>query len=196
MRALAISALSLSLVGLTGAASAQTAAPERSVGFYAGRYYDTEPAGFINGRAGFVDHYLVAATASTTLWRAQDWPLSLELDGMLGYQNGAVSMWEVAAAPAVRWSGFPWNHIVQTDLRLAPLGLSYTSQVSPLERGPEGKGSQWLNWLFIEVALSSPKDKSSEYFARLHHRCSVYDTMNNYGANGEDFFTLGFRRRF
>ena len=188
--------LSLSLLPMFCATAAHAAELDRSVGVYAGRYYDTEPAGFINGRAGFVDHYLVAATGSTTLWRAQDWPLSLELDGMVGYQNGVVSMWEVAAAPALRWSGFPWNHVVQTDLRLAPLGISYTSQVNPMELGPEGKGSRWLNWLFIEVAMSSPKDKSNEVFARLHHRCAVYDTINNYGANGEDFFTIGFRRRF
>jgi len=30
----------------------------------------------------------------------------------------------------------------------------------------------------------------------LHHRCTIYDLMNNYGANGEDFFALGWRRRF
>lgn len=177
-------------------ASAQAAEPDKSLGLYAGRYYDSEPAGFINGRANFQDHYLVAVTGSKTLWRSETLPLSLELDAMLGVQNGAASLWEAAVAPAVRWSKFPWNDYLQTDLRLAPLGISYTSQVSPLELGPQGRGSQWLNWLFIEVAVSSPKDKSNEYFARLHHRCSIYDTLNDYGANGEDFFTIGFRRRF
>lgn len=180
----------------TECAHAQTARQDWSLGVYAGQYYDTEPAGFLAGRAGFVDHHLYALTATKTVWRSASLPLSLELDGMLGVQSGVAHVSEVAVAPALRWSGFPWNGVVHTSVSFAPLGLSYTSVVSPLERGQGGKGSQTLNWLFLEVALSSPSNKANEFFARLHHRCAVYDLLNNYGANGEDFFTLGFRRRF
>jgi hypothetical protein len=177
-------------------AQAQTAPEDWSVGAYVGKYYDTEPAGFLAGRAGFVDQHLYALTATKTVWRSATLPLSLELDGMLGVQSGVASLSEIAVAPALRWSGFPWNSTVHTSVSFAPLGVSYTSSVSPLERGQGGKGSQTLNWLFLEVALSSPSNKTNEFFARLHHRCAVYDLLNNYGANGEDFFTLGFRRRF
>jgi hypothetical protein len=48
----------------------------------------------------------------------------------------------------------------------------------------------------LELTASAPKNPKSEWFARLHHRCTIYDLMNNYGANGEDFFALGWRRRF
>jgi hypothetical protein len=99
-------------------------------------------------------------------------------------------------APVVRWGGFPWNHLVQTDLRLAPLGVSYTSEVGPLERGPGGQGSNFLNFLMIEAAFSSPHNPADELFMRLHHRCAVYDLLNNYGANGQDFFAVGYRKRF
>jgi hypothetical protein len=167
-----------------------------SVGAYAGKYYDTEPAGFVQGRAVFVEQHLYALTASKTIWRSASLPLSLELDGMLGVQSGVADLSEIAVAPALRWSGFPWNSKLHTSVSFAPLGVSYTTSVSPLELGREGKGSQTLNWLFLELALSSPRDKSYEFFARLHHRCAVYDLLNNYGANGEDFFTLGFRRRY
>jgi hypothetical protein len=85
---------------------------------------------------------------------------------------------------------------LQTDLRLGPLGLSYTTSVSPLERGTDGRGTQTLNFLMIELAFSSPQRKSQEYFVRLHHRCAIYDLINNYGANGEDFLALGYRHRF
>ena len=68
--------------------------------------------------------------------------------------------------------------------------------MSPLELGKDGQGSRTLNWLFVEAAFSRPGQKSDEFFMRLHHRCSIYDLLNNYGADGEDFFTLGFRRRF
>jgi uncharacterized protein (TIGR00369 family) len=103
---------------------------------------------------------------------------------------------EVAVAPVLRWSGFPWNHVLQTDLRLGPLGLSYTPYVSPLERGSDGRGSQFLNFLMIETAFSQPGNKHDELFLRLHHRCTIYDLLNDYGANGEDFFGIGYRRYF
>lgn len=180
----------------TLAPQAHAAEPDWRVGAYAGKYYDTEPAGFTQGKANFLDQYLIAATASKTLWRSDSWPMSLEIDGMVGYQNGIAPLWEIAVAPAVRWSGFPWNETLRTSIRLAPLGISYTSQVSPLELGKDGQGSRTLNWLFIEAAFSRPGQKSDEFFMRLHHRCAVYDLLNNFGANGEDFFALGFRRRF
>jgi hypothetical protein len=138
----------------------------------------------------------VAVTAQKTVWRSESWPLSLEVDGMLGLQNGAATLGEAAVAPALRWSGFPWNGTLDTSVRVAPLGISYTTSISPLELGADGKGSRILNWLFLEVVLSNPSQKSTEMFMRLHHRCAVYDLLNNYGANGEDFFAIGFRRRF
>jgi len=165
-------------------------------GVYAGKYYDTEPAGFVNGRADFKEQYLLAVTATKPVWTSKNWPIAIDWDFMVGQQGGLASLTEIAGAPALRISGFPWHEVLRTDLRLAPLGVSYTSSVSPLELGAGGNGSQWLNFLFIELAVSLPKQDRLELFARLHHRCSIYDLINNYGANGQDFFTLGFRTRF
>ncbi len=184
------------LAALLLPAIAQADPSDWSVGAYAGRYYDTEPAGALGGRANFLDQYLVALTANKTVWRSASLPLSLEIDGMVGFQSGIASLSEVAIAPAVRWSGFPWRDILRTDFRVAPLGISYTSSVSPLERGTDGRGARTLNWLFIEAAFSLPRKPEDEFFVRLHHRCAVYDLLNNYGANGEDFLAVGFRRRF
>ena len=170
--------------------------PEWSLGAYGGKYYDTEPAGFLRGDANFKDQYIFALNAGRTVWRSATLPLSLEIDAVLAQQSGQASLTEIAVAPVARWSGFPWNNWVQTSLRLAPLGVSYTSEISPLELGPTGQGSRFLNFLMIEVAFSSPQDKSNELFMRLHHRCAVYDLINNYGANGEDFFTIGYRKHF
>lgn len=185
----------LLLLGAT-ATTVRAAEPDWSVGVYGGKFYDTEPAGLTQGKASFLNQHLLAVTASKTVWRSQDWPLSLEIDGMIGQQFGIDSLTEIAVAPVLRWSRFPWNDTLQTDLRLGPLGFSYTSKVSSLELGPEGKGSQTLNFLMIELAFSRPQDKSQEVFVRLHHRCAVYDLLNNYGANGEDFLAFGYRVRF
>jgi hypothetical protein len=165
-------------------------------GVYAGKYYDTEPGGFINGRADFKEQYLLAVTATKPAWKSKNWPIAIEWDIMAGQQGGLASITEIAAAPALRLSGFPWQEVLRTDLRLAPLGISYTSKISPLERGVGGNGSQWLNFLFVELAVSRPNQDRFELFARLHHRCTVYDLINNYRANGQDFFALGIRSRF
>lgn len=183
-------------VGLLMPPKALSAEPDWSLGVYGGQYYDTEPAGFLGGNARFSNHHLFALTATKTLWRSATLPLSIELDGMLGQQEGLASVTEVAVAPVLRWSGLTWGDTLQTDVRLGPLGLSYTDKVSPLELGPTGKGSRMLNFLMIELAFSRPQNKSDEFFVRLHHRCAVYDLLNDYGANGEDFFALGYRRRF
>jgi hypothetical protein len=171
-------------------------ASDWSLGVYAGQYYDSEPAGAIQGRANFSDQYLLAITGSKTVWRAATLPVAIELDGMLGQQAGVASLTEVALAPALRWDMGRLANTLQTALRLAPLGVSYTSVVSPLERGPQGQGDRFLNYLFIELELSPSAAPSNAFFVRLHHRCTVYDLLNDYGANGEDFLALGYRYRF
>lgn len=167
-----------------------------SLGVYGGQYYDSEPAGLTQGRANFLNQYIVALTASTTLWRAQEWPLSLEVDGMVGHQFGQATLQEFAFAPVLRWSGFPWSRALPTSFRAGPLGYSYTTIVSPLERSASGEGSRHLNFLMLELTFSPPQAREHEVFVRLHHRCTIYDLINNYGANGQDFLAIGYRRFF
>jgi len=167
-----------------------------SLSVYGSQHYDTEPAGFIQGNANFQNQYVLALNMTKTVWRSQNWPMSIEVDGMLGQQFGQATLNEVAVAPVLRWSGFPWNHLLQTDLRVGPVGISYTTDVGPFERGTEGRGSRLLNFLLLELAFSRPQEKSREVFVRLHHRCTVYDLINTYGANGEDFLVLGYRKHF
>ena len=150
----------------------------------------------MQGNANFQNQYILALNMTKTVWRSQSLPLSLEVDGMVGQQFGQATLNEVAVAPVLRWSGFPWNHLLQTDLRVGPVGISYTTDVGPFERGTEGRGSRWLNFLLLELAVSRPQDKSREVFVRLHHRCTVYDLINTYGANGEDFLVFGYRKHF
>lgn len=168
----------------------------RSVGFYAGQYHDTEPASFIKGQTRFQDQYLLALTASQSFWQSDAWPVSVEIDGMVGYQWGQSSLYEFAVAPVLRFSGLPGRDRLAVDLRVAPLGMSYTSSVSSLERGVNGQGSKFLNFLMLELTASQPSKPDQEWFARLHHRCTVYGLINQYDANGEDFFAIGWRKRF
>ncbi|MDO8284990.1 MAG: hypothetical protein Q7T69_08295 [Rhodoferax sp.] len=193
----ALKLLGILLFGFLALPSSALAAEfDSSIGVYVGKYYDSEPAGWTQGRANYLEQHMVALTASKTIWRSQSLPMSLEIDGMIGQQFGVDSLTEIAVVPVLRWSSFPWKDTLQTDLRLGPLGVSYTSSISSLERGPSGKGSQTLGFLIIELAVSRPSNKADEFFMRLHHRCAVYDRINDYGANGEDYFSLGYRHRF
>jgi hypothetical protein len=189
--------LSMALTaGLLLPASAAGEELDWSIGGYAGQYYDSEPAGFTQGRANYLNQYLVALTASTTVWRARTLPLALEIDGMIGHQFGQATLQEFAIAPVLRWSGFPWNETLPTSFRFGPVGYSYTTIVSPLERNASGEGTRHLNFLLAELTFSRPQSRAHEVFVRLHHRCSAYDMINNYGANGEDFLAIGYRRFF
>lgn len=167
-----------------------------SIGVYGGQYYDSEPAGLTQGRANFLNQYIVALTASKTLWRAESWPLALEVDAMVSHQFGQATLQEFAIAPVLRWSGFPWNGVLPTSIRAGPLGYSYTTIISPLERSASGEGSRHLNFLMLELTFSRPQAREHEVFVRLHHRCTINDLLNNYGANGQDFLAIGYRRFF
>ena len=165
-------------------ASAYCDESDWGVGGYGGQYYDSMPAGLLTqGNANFLNQYLIAFTASRTVWRSEAMPLSLEIDGMIGQQFGLASLSEIGMVPVLRWSSFPWKEILQTDIRFGPLGVSYTTTVSPLEQGKNGNGSHILNLLLIEFDFSLPQKKSKEVFVRLHHRCTIYDLLNDYGAN-------------
>ena len=168
--------------------------PDWNVGVYGGQYYDSEPAGFTQGRLNYLDHYIIALTTSRTIWRADAFPLSLEIDGTIAHQFGLATLQEIGIVPVLRWSGFPWNEILRTSVRFGTFGPSYATSISPLERGTNGKGSQFLNFLVWELVFSLPQPKSDEVFLRLHHRSTINDLLNNYGANGDDFFTLGYRQ--
>lgn len=192
-----LAALSLLAASLSIPVLAHAETFDWSIGIYAGQHYDTAPAWLLEGDARFAKHYIVAVTASKTVWRSESLPLSLEIDGMIGHQSGVATFQEYGIAPVARWDGFPWNETLQTSLRLAPLGVSYTSSISPLERGPvTGKGSRTLNLLLIELGFSRPAIRAEEVFVRLHHRCTIYGLLNDYGIEGEDFLTLGYRHRF
>ena len=94
-----------------------------SIGGYGGQYYDSEPAGLTQGRANFLNQYIVALTASRTIWRAETLPMALEIDATVAQQFGVASLSEFAIAPVLRWSGFPWKETLPTSLETEVRGL-------------------------------------------------------------------------
>jgi hypothetical protein len=169
---------------------------DMSLGVYGGQFYKPHPEALLTGqKTEFKDQYISSLVFTKTLWQSASYPLSVEIEGVLSYQFGVASLGEIGVVPVLRWDGFPWNEYLKTDFRFGPIGLSYTSSVSPMERNEKG-GSQWLNFLIVELGFSLPSSKEKEMFIRLHHRCSIFNTMNDYGTNGEDFLAVGFRSYF
>ena len=166
------------------------------IGIFGGKFYDSAIGDFLFFKnSKFLDHYMVGITADKTLWRAQSYPLSLQIEGLLAYQFGKDSFMEFGVAPRLTWSGFPWNDYLYTRFRVAPIGASMTSARSKLERD-NGDGAHLLYYCFVEIAFSPPKATENELFLRLHHRCSFFNQLSNKKINGEDFLLLGFRRNF
>lgn len=178
------------------AAHARTPEARWSLGVYGGRFYDSSPNYLLTLReTHFEDHHILAVNATGVLWQAGRWPLSLVLDVVVARQFGQADLTELATAPTLHWSGFPWNDHLQTRVGFGPFGVSRLSGVSPLEKTGKG-GSRWLNFLVLEVAFALPRWPRNELFVRLHHRCDVLGLLNDYGMNGEDFLVVGYRRRF
>ncbi len=178
------------------AGHARTPEHRWSLGVYGGRFYDSSPNFLLTLReTNFESHHLVAANGTRVLWQAGRWPLFLVLDLVVGRQFGQADLTELATAPILYWGGFPWNDHLRTRVGFGPVGVSWLSGVSPLEKTAKG-GSPWLNFLVLEVAVALARWPAHEVFIRLHHRCDVLGLLNDHGMNGGDFLVVGYRWRF
>jgi hypothetical protein len=53
---------------------------------------------------------------------------------------GDARQYEAVIAPFLRWTAFPWNRHLYTNVRASALGVSYASGVSAFERQNSGQG--------------------------------------------------------
>ncbi|MBK9083006.1 MAG: hypothetical protein IPL88_13455 [Rhizobiales bacterium] len=137
---------------------------------------------------------IFAANAVLTVFEAPRLPLALELDVTLAAHSGPRNFGEIAVAPALRWSWFPWSRYVHTTFRTAIVGLSYTTRESPLEAMDTEKGRtrRLLNHALIEWTFAPTQDSPWEAFVRLHHRSGVYGRMGGV-KGGSNYVAIGVR---
>ena len=178
-------------------ATSSQASQDWNIGIYAGKFYDSTPlkalAGFRD--TSFEDHYMLSLSVGKKIWQSQHLPLSIEIETMIGQQFGEANITELAVAPLLRWDGLPWNYDAPVVFRVAPIGVSWLSKVSPLEPNKSG-GEQWLNYFVLDAGYQLPNHKGSEVFFRLHHRCTYFELLGDDVKNGEDFVGIGYRRYF
>lgn len=140
------------------------------------------------------DTQLLAAGMTARLYR---FDFGLEIEGEVGLARrfGQDELWEGWVAVGIRWRDFPWNHILQTTMGFALLGVDYTTEVPPFEiEFSKNEGEQLLHFLALELTLALPEHPDVALMLRVHHRSSVLGLYGDGG--GTNFVTAGMRFQY
>ncbi|PID49890.1 MAG: hypothetical protein CR991_04390 [Proteobacteria bacterium] len=167
---------------------------------YAGQFYDSTPIKALTGfrDSQFEDHYMFGLAVNREIWASANWPVSVELEGVMAQQFGKADLTELAVAPVLKWQPFASSSLLSgVQVRFAPVGVSWLSKPSPMEPQDKQNG-RFLNYLVAELAVSTANKQlsESEIFVRLHHRCTVFELWGDNVKNGEDFLAVGYRHYF
>lgn len=140
----------------------------------------------------FVDSYLVTAALSREYAERKQGALAIEAEGQVVHHFHDQSHWEFNALPIVlRWKRFPWSERLSTSAAFG-IGLSYATELPPVEVALEGESHQWLVYWVMELT-AGPVDSRWAVSLRLHHRSVAYGLMGDEG--GMNAVGLGLRFR-
>jgi hypothetical protein len=140
----------------------------------------------------FADAYLVAAAVSREYARRKEGALTFEAEGQVVKYFHDQTHWEFNAVPVVlRWNRFPWSEKLRTSAAFG-LGLSYATDLPPIEVQLEGESHKWLIYWVMELT-AGPVNSPWSVSLRLHHRSVAYGLMGDQG--GMNAIGLGLRYR-
>lgn len=143
--------------------------------------------------ADYIGTYLVAGALSRQYASFHNDALALEAEGQVVRYFGDQDHWEFNAVPIVaRWKKFPWSNRLDFSTAFG-IGLSYASELPPVEVQLEGESHRTLVYWVVDVTagpLNSPWSAS----LRLHHRSVAYGLMGEEG--GMNALGLGVRYEF
>ena len=143
--------------------------------------------------AEYVDVWLLAGVLSCPYAWYRDGALSLEAEGQVVRYFGDQDHWEFNFVPIVaRWHVFPWSDRLATSAAFG-LGLSYATELPPVEVEIEGESAQWLVYWVLELT-AGPVEAPWSVSLRMHHRSVAYGLMAEEG--GMNAVGLGLRYRF
>ena len=92
----------------------------------------------------------------------------------------------------LRWRRFPWSERFNSSAAFG-LGLSYATELPPVEVALEGESQKLLIYWVMELT-AGPLASPWEISLRLHHRSVAYGLMGEEG--GMNAVGLGLRYRF
>jgi len=140
----------------------------------------------------FVDSYLVTAALSREYAVRKEGALTFEAEGQVVKHFHDQTHWEFNAVPIVlRWHRFPWSQKLDTSAAFG-IGLSYATDLPPVEVQLEGESHQWLIYWVMELT-AGPVNSPWAISLRLHHRSVAYGLMGDEG--GMNAVGLGLRYR-
>jgi len=140
----------------------------------------------------FVDSYLVTLALSRQYAERRQGALTFEAEGQVVKHFGDQTHWEFNAVPVVlRWHRFPWSERVATSAAFG-LGLSYATELPPVEVLLEGESHQTLVYWVLEMT-AGPVNSRWAASLRIHHRSVAYGLMGDEG--GMNAVGLGVRFR-
>lgn len=143
--------------------------------------------------AEYKDVFLAAAALSRPYAGYRDGALSLEAEGQVARYFGDQDHWEFNVVPiTLRWHRFPWSHRVDSSVAFG-LGVSYATELPPVEVEIEGESAQFLVYWVLE-ATAGPVDSPWAVSLRMHHRSVAWGLMADEG--GMNAVGLGLRYEF
>lgn len=197
MRALRVCLTGLALCAASSATSSELQPGDYFVGVYGGQAAKERLLDIVTRyNTGFIDSYLVAVAPGKVLARSERLRHDLEVQWV--HHWGEQSHWEANLAYMVRWTQFPWNERVATNVGLGA-GVSWASEVPFIEPRAKALGEEestrLLGYVAIELELAPPGEADWAGFVRLHHRSDAFGLFHD-TRGGSNFITLGVRRYF
>ena len=165
------------------------------ISLYGGMFSDNALLDIARLQTNFDNSSILVLSAGREIGRYRN-KISLELEGQIAFHNGHQSHQEMNAVFIARWLQFPWDHLIDTSMAVGN-GLSYATKEPPIEilDSKNGKSSQWLYYLLIEIAFGLCAADKWDLFVRVHHRSGIYGLIHDVDS-GSNFIGCGLRRRF
>ncbi|HET7202652.1 MAG TPA: hypothetical protein VFI92_04735 [Steroidobacteraceae bacterium] len=143
--------------------------------------------------AEYEDVFLATAALARPYAQYQDGALTLEAEGQVARYFGDQDHWEFNLVPiTLRWHRFPWSHRVESSAAFG-LGVSYATELPPVEVEIEGESEQFLIYWVLE-ATAGPVSSPWALSLRMHHRSVAWGLMGEEG--GMNAVGVGIRYEF
>jgi hypothetical protein len=127
-----------------------------------------------------------------TFYKDVDW----EVEGQVAKNGGPEQWnWELNALTSLRWNRVIWDKYVDTSFA-AGLGLSWASEIPPVEVENHGSSEQLLAYILAEMTLSPPKYPQWAGVLRIHHRSSAYGAFADDIQGASNSLGIGLKYRF
>lgn len=165
------------------------------ISLYGGRFSDNALLDILRFQTEFKDSHVCVLSIGKELGRYKN-KLAYELEGQIALHNGMQSHEEFNGVFTLRWMDLPWDALTDTSVALGN-GISYATTDPPLEKTDDKneKASQWLYYLYVELAFRPFKTSEWDMFVRVHHRSGVFGLINDINS-GSNFIGLGIRYQF